>query len=167
MNVAFAISAAPLAPALMTARNGRPVDEAADTGTPSTADQDRSLFQRFPVIAFSYEADASRLVMLYRDPDTGKTIEQIPSEAALKQYKEQQTKDRRKELSELRLLVGGADTGEGERFAPKAAGTSRGTSTSTTGTVGSETAFAAAAVAGASGRAGAGGGPQSGVNLLV
>lgn len=164
MNVASAISAAPSAPAFMTARNGQTVDEGAGSGTPSAAEQDRSVFQRFPVIAFSYEADASRLVMLYRDPETGKTIEQIPSEAALKQYKEQQASDRRKELSELRLLVGGSGADSGDRFAPKVAKAAGGSTV--TGATGGNDGFPVSPVV-AAGRTGAGGTSQSGVNLLV
>jgi hypothetical protein len=165
MNVASAISAAPQAPALMTARNGKSVDEVAGTGTPSSAEQDRSLFQRFPVIAFSYEADASRLVMLYRDPDTGKTIEQIPSEAALKQYKEQQTKDRRKELGELRLLIGAGDGADTGRFgsttgAPSGVGSGRFAD-------GTDVPDAARVPAGVAGSSGSGAAGKSGVNLLV
>lgn len=162
MNMAIAISAAPSASALMTARNGQSVDEGAPGGTPSVAEQDRSVFQRFPVIAFSYEADASRLVMLYRDPDTGTTIEQIPSEAALKQYKEQQAKERRKEIAEMRLLVGGSDpavpgnSGAMSRGTPSAAGTS-----------GADAVAVSPAVAAGTARTGGGGAPQSGVNLLV
>lgn len=153
----------------MTARNGQPVDEAADTGIPSVAGQERSVFQRFPVIAFSYEADASRLVMLYRDPDTGKTIEQIPSEAALKQYKEQQTKDRRKELSELRLIVGGDDAGEGGRGARFSGVASGGDPPGGKGPGGSDAPSVPATITAVSGfgRSGAGGGSLSGVNLLV
>lgn len=164
MNVATAISAAPTAPAFMTARNGQSVDEAAVSGTPSAAEQDRSVFQRFPVIAFSYEADVSRLVMLYRDPESGKTVEQIPSEAALKQYKEQQAKDRRKELSELRLLVGGSGADAGGRFAPKA-GSGSGGSSVPAATGGIERPTVSPAIA--AGVTSAGGAPQSGVNLLV
>lgn len=164
MNVASAIVAAPSAPAFMTARNGQSVDEGAGSGIPPATEQERSVFQRFPVIAFSYEADASRLIMLYRDPESGKTIEQIPSEAALKQYKERQASDRRKELAELRLLVGGSGADAGDRLTSRA-GKTVGEPTTPTNFGGNEGASVSPAVA--AGGTGTGGAPQSGVNLLV
>ncbi|KAA0575001.1 hypothetical protein FZ029_16700 [Azospirillum sp. Sh1] len=53
--------------------------------------------------------------MLYRDPANGKTVSQIPTEAALKQYKEAQQKEKNAErASLLKLTVGGDGQGSGQ-----------------------------------------------------
>ncbi len=112
MNVALATSTASKPLAFMAARNGAAVDEGADTRTPakagSAADKEAPLVGRYPNIAFSYDADAERLVMLFRDPADGSTVSQIPTEAALKQYKEA-LKERKAGRSSLALLVGADD----------------------------------------------------------
>ncbi|MBP2315855.1 hypothetical protein [Azospirillum soli] len=112
MNVALATSTASKPLAFMAARNGATVDEGADTRTPakagSAADKEAPLVGRYPNIAFSYDADAERLVMLFRDPADGSTVSQIPTEAALKQYKEA-LKERKAGRSSLALLVGADD----------------------------------------------------------
>ena len=116
MNVATATATA-LAPlTAMTARNGVAVDKGADAGPVPVADKSTDLPKgnedplvgRYPRVAFRFDADASRLVLLFRDPADGATVEQIPTEAALKQYKEAQ-KDRKDGKPSLHLLVGGAD----------------------------------------------------------
>ncbi|HEY0837713.1 MAG TPA: hypothetical protein VGE72_27605 [Azospirillum sp.] len=97
----------------MTTRNGDAVEGQADSPIPSKDKSGSPLVARYPMIAFSFNADASRLVLLYRDPSTGSTVDQIPSETALKQYEEAQKKeDRRKRLE---VIVGGAaeETGNG------------------------------------------------------
>lgn len=63
---------------------------------------------RYPTVAFSFNEDASRLIMLFRDPDTGKTVSQIPSEVVVKQYKDAQLTQRRDERSNLHLIIGDA-----------------------------------------------------------
>ncbi|WP_159107364.1 hypothetical protein [Azospirillum sp. B506] len=90
---------------------------------PDTTGGTDPLVNRFPTIAFSYDTDASRLVMLYRDPANGKTVSQIPTEAALKQYKEAQQKEKDAErASMLTLTVDGSGQGGGHSAAYGRAG---------------------------------------------
>lgn len=99
----------------MTASNGKAVDEAA-AGTPPGGERDAPVFGRYPLIALNYNADASRLVLQYRDPETGKTVSQIPSETALRQYEAAQKE--RKRAQRLQLVVGGEDALGREGAAP-------------------------------------------------
>lgn len=124
MNVAAATSTVSRPFAFMTPRGSDAVETGAGTRTPTTsapadpqpdAGGTDPLVNRFPTIAFSFDTDASRLVMLYRDPANGKTVSQIPTEAALKQYKEAQQKEKNAErASLLKLTVGGDGQGSGE-----------------------------------------------------
>nr|WP_222531591.1 hypothetical protein [Azospirillum sp. 412522] len=135
MNVAVATSTVSRPFAFMTPRGSDAVETGAGTRTPTSAisgDRRASpsvevdaagdasaggadpLVNRFPTIAYSYDTDASRLVMLYRDPANGKTVSQIPTESALKQYKEAQQKEKDAErASLLKLTVGGNGQGSG------------------------------------------------------
>lgn len=124
MNVAPATALAPKAHAFMAARNGLSVREQDDTGILPKSKIDEPLIGRYPLVAFSYHEDASRLVLLYRDPATGETVSQLPSEAALKQYEEAEKKKRTKERSGFEVIVGGAE-GQGGR-ARTAEGTTAG-----------------------------------------
>lgn len=131
MNVAAATSTVSRPFAFMTPRGSDAVETGAGTRTPtSTAPADPQpeaggtdpLVNRFPTIAFSYDTDASRLVMLYRDPANGKTVSQIPTEAALKQYKEAQQKEKNAErASLLGLTVGGNGQASGQAGSQSAA----------------------------------------------
>ncbi|WP_188051960.1 hypothetical protein [Azospirillum sp. Sh1] len=124
MNVAAATSTVSRPFAFMTPRGSNAVETGAGTRTPTSAvpadpqpdaGGTNPLVNRFPTIAFSYDTDASRLVMLYRDPANGKTVSQIPTEAALKQYKEAQQKEKNAErASLLKLTVGGDGQGSGQ-----------------------------------------------------
>lgn len=124
MNVAAATSTVTRPFAFMTPRGSDAVETGAGTRTPTAsapADPQPDaggadpLVNRFPTIAFSFDTDASRLVMLYRDPANGKTVSQIPTEAALKQYKEAQQKEKNAErASLLKLTVGGDGNGSGQ-----------------------------------------------------
>ncbi|PWC58286.1 hypothetical protein TSH7_09190 [Azospirillum sp. TSH7] len=124
MNVAAATSTVSRPFAFMTPRGSDAVETGAGTRTPTAsalADPQPDaggadpLVNRFPTIAFSFDTDASRLVMLYRDPANGKTVSQIPTEAALKQYKEAQQKEKIAErASLLKLTVGGDGNGSGQ-----------------------------------------------------
>ncbi|WP_448205583.1 hypothetical protein [Azospirillum sp. sgz302134] len=100
-----------LAPAADPAANPAPVaatDPAANTTASPTADKDAPIVGRYPKVAYRYDADASRLVLLFRNPADGATVDQIPTETALKQYKEA-LKDRKSGAPSLKLLVGGSD----------------------------------------------------------
>ncbi|WP_349597674.1 hypothetical protein [Azospirillum argentinense] len=112
MNVALATATAARPLAFMTARNSEAVETGADTGTPSAKDpvtgQSEPLSGRYTKTAYRYDADASRLVLLFRSPEDGATLDQIPTEAALRQYREAQ-KDRKGGKASLELLVGGSD----------------------------------------------------------
>lgn len=109
MSVAIATSQAFQAPVFMTARNGRTVDEGVDTtsvaSTASGSPSNLASGSRYPVIGFKYDQEASRLVLLYRNPDTGATVAQIPTEVALRQYEEQQQKDRKADQRQLLHIV--------------------------------------------------------------
>jgi len=133
MNVAVATSTVSRPFAFMTPRGSDAVDAGAGTRTPTsstsaqpeadTAGTTDPLVNRFPTVAFSYDTDASRLVMLYRDPANGKTVSQIPTEAALKQYKEAQQKEKDAErASLLKLTVG--ESGQGGQTGGQAGGQS-------------------------------------------
>ena len=170
MNVAVATSTVSRPFAFMTPRGSDAVDAGAGTRTPTTtapqpAEADMAgggadpLVNRFPTIAFSYDTDASRLVMLYRDPANGKTVSQIPTEAALKQYKEAQQKEKDAErASLLKLTVDGSGQAGGQSAAYRRGGSDRsggsglsdagstiGTGRWTTGTPGSTTGTVAPA----------------------
>jgi hypothetical protein len=110
MNVGPSTSAASRPLPFMTARSGETVEKGAASPIPSSQDTTDPLVNRFPSIAFSYDVDASRLVMQYRDPANGKTVSQIPTETALKQYKEaqQQEKDAARAAT-FEVTVGGSD----------------------------------------------------------
>jgi len=110
MNVASAIAASPRMLPVMTARNGGDAEDRADTRIPSKEEGEAPLIARYPMIAFSFNADASRLVLLYRDPATGKTVDQIPSETALKHYEDAQNKEEKRK--KLEVVVGGAADGK-------------------------------------------------------
>lgn len=110
MNVAPSTSTALRPFPVMTARNGETVEKGADSPIPSQQDTIDPLVNRYPTIAFSYDVDASRLVMQYRDPANGKTVSQIPTEAALKQYKEAQQQEKEaSRASAFEVTVGGSD----------------------------------------------------------
>ncbi|MBK1837099.1 hypothetical protein JHL17_06715 [Azospirillum sp. YIM B02556] len=136
MNVAAATSTVSRPFAFMTPRGSDAVETGAGTRTPTpstpegatgtdaAAGANEPLVNRFPSIAFSYDTDASRLVMLYRDPASGKTVSQIPTESALKQYKENQQKEKDAErASLLKLTVGGSGPGSTQSAAHGRAGT--------------------------------------------
>jgi hypothetical protein len=110
MNVATATAAASQPRDFMAARSGATAVERAGTGTPST-DVAEPLTGRYPTIAFTYDPEASRLVMLYRDPANGKTETQIPTEAALKQYKEAQKAEKDAQREAFMMVVGGNRAG--------------------------------------------------------
>ncbi|WP_207459103.1 hypothetical protein [Azospirillum sp. SYSU D00513] len=92
----------------------------AAAGPPPNVDLE-PLTGRYPVIAYSYDADAARLVMLYRDPADGKTEAQIPTAAALKQYKAARQAEKDAERQALMIVVGGEGSGPGTA-GPDAAG---------------------------------------------
>ncbi len=127
MNVASATSTVSQPFAFMTPRGSDAVDGGAGTRIPAApttrttgAEQAEPLVNRFPTIAYSYDTDASRLVMLYRDPANGKTVSQIPTEAALKQYKEAQQQEKNAERAALlKLTVGGPQGGGSPGGAPE------------------------------------------------
>jgi len=163
MNVAVATSTVSRPFAFMTPRGSDAVESGAGTRTPASstppqAEADTSggtdpLVNRFPTIAFSYDTDASRLVMLYRDPANGKTVSQIPTEAALKQYKEAQQKEKDAErASLLKLTVGDSGQAAGQAAGYGSAAYGRGGSegSPTTGTSASTPRAAAPVTATAS-----------------
>lgn len=160
MNVALATATASLPLPVMAARSGIAAEKGAGTGTPPAADattdnaavkvdtgksgEDLPVLGRYPRVAVRFDQDASRLVLLFRDPSDGATLEQIPTEAALKQYREAQ-KDRKDAKPSLQLLVGGADDGsarpQGQRSAPGGLATGPGAGRGTGAETGQGTAL--------------------------
>lgn len=140
MNVAPATSTVSWPSPFMTAHGAENAARGAGARTPaqiSTSSRNldggdaEPLVNRFPTIAFSYDVDASRLVMQYRDPANGKTVSQIPTEAALKQYKEaqQQEKDAAR-AAHLEVTIGG---GPGGKTDPGASGRNGGSPSAKSG----------------------------------
>lgn len=109
MDVALATGAVARPFTIMTARSSGIADEGPGTTTPSVDSKSDPLTNRYPMVAFSYDVDASRLVMLYRDPANGKTVSQIPTETALKQYKEAQEQEKLVDrAASLKMTIGSA-----------------------------------------------------------
>ncbi|WP_146210798.1 hypothetical protein [Azospirillum sp. TSO35-2] len=122
MDVAAATSTVSRPLPVMTPRGSDAVETGAGTRTPTPATTasgggTEPLVNRFPSIAFTYDTDASRLVMQYRDPANGKTVSQIPTEAALKQYKEAQQQEKDAERASLLKLTVGGDAQSGAQGA--------------------------------------------------
>ena len=121
MNVAIATATVVKPLTVMTARNSDAVETGAGTGAVPTkgaaAGQSdplsEPLFGRYTKSAYRYDADASRLVILFRNPEDGATLDQIPTEAALRQYREAQ-KGRKGGKASLELVVGDSD-GQGQQ----------------------------------------------------
>lgn len=125
MNVAIATSASANSSVIMTAHNGNTVGSGPSPQTPSVVPHPQEpLVNRFPLVAYKMDSDVERLVMLFRDPATGVTIDQIPSEAALRQYKEAQTGKRADNNGQLAVTVGGEDR-NGDLRSEKLAGQRR------------------------------------------
>lgn len=127
MNVASAYTVGSSPTAFMAARTSDTERSGADTGTPTTFSQGQesggALKARYPIVALSYDQDASRLVMLFRDPATGDAVAQIPSKVVVRQYREAQSEKERDERRKFEVIVGGADGG-GESIGEKLAGDS-------------------------------------------
>jgi hypothetical protein len=133
MNVATATAAAFQPRDFMRARSGTAAVEGASAGTPSIGAAE-PLTGRYPTIAFTYDPEASRLVMLYRDPANGKTETQIPTEAALKRYKEAQKAEKDAQRDAF-MMVGGGD--RADAYGPRGAGS--GSAVGRTGSAGAGT----------------------------
>ena len=110
--------------AISSLRAGLPssasVDPSAEAGGrvdgPDAANQDaasqdakEAAYPRFVSPVLEYNQGAERMVMLFRDPTSGKTTDQIPSEAALKQYQEAAQRTRAQRNSDA--LTGGEEDG--------------------------------------------------------
>ena len=134
MNVAIATATVARPLTFMTARNSDAVETGAGTGAVPTkgtaAGQSdplsEPLFGRYTKSAYRYDADASRLVILFRNPEDGATLDQIPTEAALRQYREAQ-KGRKGGKASLELVVGDSD-GQDQQNGAGRASLSQGTS---------------------------------------
>ncbi|CAK0769240.1 putative S-type pyocin [Azospirillaceae bacterium] len=85
MVAAVTATPGPVAPVpFLTNRLGAEAGVGASVMGPAADGEKASATANYLSIAFSYNPDANRLVMLYRDRVTGDTISQIPSEVALK-----------------------------------------------------------------------------------
>ena len=112
MNVAIATSTGTTPSSFMTAHNGSTVVAGPGTQIPPNSYQaEEPLVNRFPLVAFKMDSDVERLVMLFRDPASGVTIDQIPSEAALRQYKEAQLGKDAASDKTLTMTIGGDERG--------------------------------------------------------
>ena len=63
--------------------------------------EDQGAYPRYVSPVFEYNQDAERLVMMFRNPSTGKAEDQIPSEVALKQYQESARRSRKQRQDEF------------------------------------------------------------------
>lgn len=166
MDVALATGAVARPFTIMTARSSGIADEGSGTATPSADSKSDPLTNRYPMVAFSYDVDASRLVMLYRDPANGKTVSQIPTETALKQYKEAQEQEKLVDrAASLKMTIGSA-AAKASNGADSAGGkiVSSPGSSSVASSIPSTTHAAAVAVAGVGGGSSAANGR---VNLVI
>ncbi|HRQ81235.1 MAG TPA: hypothetical protein PKZ97_08955 [Azospirillaceae bacterium] len=186
MNVASAYTVGNAPTAFMATRTSEAERSGAETGTPTrfSAGQETvgALKARYPIVALSYDQDASRLVMLFRDPATGDAVAQIPSKVVVRQYREAQSEKDREERRKFEVIVGGAEEGRGPSIGEKLAGDG-GKSAAAGGAVANPAspapsggAFAAPAVSAAvsasspapvSSSAAVGSGGASGLNLVV
>lgn len=125
MNVASAYTVGNAPTAFMAARTSETERAGAETGSPTRFSEGQetvgALKARYPIVALSYDQDASQLVMLFRDPATGDAVAQIPSKVVVRQYREAQSEKERDERRKLELIVGGAEGG-GPSIGEKLAG---------------------------------------------
>ncbi len=148
MNVAAATSTVSRPFSFMTARSGESAVKGAEAQALPQPDQTDPLVNRFPTVAFAYDPGASRLVMQYRDPANGKTVSQIPTEAALKQYKETRLLEKDAErAAALDVSVGSSDQGVQNSGAGRTGGRPPPSSISTSGSGASPSSTGSAHVA--------------------
>lgn len=125
MNVAPAYTVGNAPTAFMAARTSETGRSGAETGTPTQSSEERGsggpLQARYPIVALSFDQDASRLVMLFRDPATGDAVAQIPSKVVVRQYREAQSEKERDERRKFEVIVGGGGQ-ETESIGEKLAG---------------------------------------------
>lgn len=88
MNVALATYPGTSSLGIMTSRGGRSVESGPEVDSASVSDRSRSSVFHYPVVGFSYDRETWRVIILFRDPDSGLTTSQIPSTAALERYKQ-------------------------------------------------------------------------------
>lgn len=128
MNVASAYTVGNAPTAFMATRTSEAERSGAETGTPTRFSEGQetvgALKARYPIVALSYDQDASRLVMLFRDPATGDAVAQIPSKVVVRQYREAQSEKDREERRKFEVIVGGAEGGGGPSIGEKLAGDS-------------------------------------------
>lgn len=126
MNVASAYTVGNSSTAFMAARTSDTERAGAEAGTPTGFSEGQetvgALKARYPIVALSYDQDASRLVMLFRDPATGDAVAQIPSKVVVRQYREAQSEKERDERRKFEVIVGGAEGGGGPSIGEKLAG---------------------------------------------
>lgn len=89
------------------------VETPSGTATPGAGEggKDDPLVNRYPRIGVSFNSEASRLIILFRDPTTGKAVDQIPSEVALKQYIDAQQKEKAAVTTRYDTVVGAVPAG--------------------------------------------------------
>lgn len=192
MNVASAYTVGNAPTAFMATRTSEAERAGAETGSPTRFSEGQetvgALKARYPIVALSYDQDASRLVMLFRDPATGDAVAQIPSKVVVRQYREAQSEKDREERRKFEVIVGGAEGGGGPSIGEKLAGDSAksntangalanaSASTSSSGSVSGATSSASVSAASVSTLASAapvsssapgGSGGASGLNLVV
>lgn len=126
MNVASAYTVGNAPTAFMATRTSEAERAGAETGSPTRFSEGQetvgALKARYPIVALSYDQDASRLVMLFRDPATGDAVAQIPSKVVVRQYREAQSEKDREERRKFEVIVGGAEGGGGPSIGEKLAG---------------------------------------------
>lgn len=153
MNVAPAYTVGNAPTAFMATRTSEAGRAGAETGSPTRFSEGQetvgALKARYPIVALSYDQDASRLVMLFRDPATGDAVAQIPSKVVVRQYREAQSEKEREERRKFEVIVGGAEGGGGPSIGEKLAGdTAKSNAASGASTNASASTYASGAVSG-------------------
>jgi hypothetical protein len=111
MDVAGATMRVSQRPALMTINGGQSAVVSTATESADVPATKHTNYNHIPIVGFSYDREASRLILLYRDPSDGKVVTQIPTQVAVQSYQAMQGRASSSSGPQLRLIVGGADSG--------------------------------------------------------
>jgi len=132
MSVQSAVFATsrPVAPtAVLTPRGGEePTPSGSSRAPAAPGTREVGPLERYLNPTMTYNADAGRLVMMFRDAETGEVIDQIPSESAVRQYEEslrKQERAAREAALKSASGTGGEEVGAGGDGAMAAIGAAR------------------------------------------
>jgi hypothetical protein len=126
-------------PAIMTGNGGQSAVVSSGTDSALASNSNSATYSHAPVVGFTYDRQASRLLLLYRDPDDGKIVTQIPSRVAVQSYLATQSRPDSSATSQLNVADIGTDSGS-----PSTGSTTGSGETGTPGTTGVSTAAVSA-----------------------